>query len=178
MEHELIFQRLWNYALRLLGRRDYSETEMRKKIERKFSLLQKAGAFNESVDASTPGDEPDVMLLRASLTQRILTRLKELNLVNDEKFARNFLITRLELNQKGEYLLRMELKKNGIPREVFDAVWQKVAVPDEELAQRILKGKSRILGRLKPEKRKQKIMQLLASRGIKPSVIFELLEKV
>lgn len=144
------YTRLLNYAFRLLSRRDYSEHEIQKKLAMKAKMLK----------------------WKESPTEKVLGRLKELRYLDDEKFARQFIANRLEFSPKGKFMLRYELKRKGIPAEVFSKIWEEAGVPDSVLADRILAQKKRSLSRICPEKRRKKIMSLLASRGISTEVIY------
>lgn len=151
------YQTLLNYAFWLLGRRDYSKAEMARKLQlRAMRLKQAKGA--KGAKAAIP---------------QILSRLYKLGYLDDEKFARQWLSGRLAVNPKGKYLLRYELRQKGISRETFEKIWQKIGIKDDILADRILERKKRMLSRLSPQERKRKIMQLLGSRGISPSVIYD-----
>lgn len=132
--------------------------------------------------ANAKKKKPDFMTSLSSdeeeaAIEKTMARLKELNYLDDEKFAKMWLSTRLSVNPKGAFALRIEMQKKGIPKEVFEKVWEEVHVSDEVLAERILEQKKRTFERLDPDKRKRKIMYLLASRGIRPGVVYRFLEK-
>lgn len=75
-----------SYTLWLLGRRDHSEAELRERLQRK-------------------GAEP-------SDIGRIVQRLRELELVDDESFATRWV--RARSRKKGAIAIRHELKRKGV----------------------------------------------------------------
>lgn len=85
-------KKLRNYALYLLARRDHSEFELKQKIESKGYL---------------PED-----------TENILTRLKETGLIDDERFAENYISYRSRRGH-GPNKLRMELKVKGVADSII-----------------------------------------------------------
>lgn len=147
---------LLGYSFWLLSRRDYGEAELTKKFR------QKVKSFGISLEEG-----------ESKITE-VLKRLKELNYLDDEKFVRRFLATRVEGSPRGKYLLKFELKKKGIPEELFEKAWEEGGYSEEILAERLLEQKKRQFARFSGDKRKKKIFSLLASRGFSGDIIYNL----
>lgn len=85
-------ERAWNYLLFILSRRSYTVAELRERLERRGLA---------SVDA-----EP------------LLTRLAELQLVDDANYAELYVNSRREA--RGRLALRRELKRKGVASELVE----------------------------------------------------------
>lgn len=149
---------LLQYAFRLLARRDHGEAEIRKKLQ------YKAKQVYEKVD--------EKMIIQ------VMARLKEFGYLDDEKYTRHFLESKLSVSPQGKFALYSKLRQKGIPRQIFDKWWEAGKFDEQVLAKRLLEQKHRMFARLPEEKRKQKIMTLLASRGFSPDIIYGMLENV
>jgi regulatory protein len=88
--------RAWNAALRLLEARPRTEHEIRDRLRRKEFLP-------EHID-------------------KVIVRLRELELLDDAQFARLWVANRQNLNPRGAQALRQELRAKGVDREVADDV--------------------------------------------------------
>ena len=85
---------IWEYACRVLARREHSVGELRRKIEEKW-----------------PGQ---------SETEEVLLRLVERGLLSDVRFARSFVRSRVARNQ-GPLKIRLELKRRDLDGPDIDA---------------------------------------------------------
>ena len=120
-----------NAAFRYLSFRARSEKELRDNLlEKEFSI--------EEIDAA-------------------VTRLKELNYINDRQFASDFVSSRSRNKPKGKKLLIMELKKKGVTIE-------DVTIDEDELA-KIAMLKKKVF------KDRNQAHRFLYSRGFSTSVI-------
>jgi len=85
-------QRAWGYLLDLLARRDYTEAELRERLHRR-------GLAEADADA-------------------LLTRLAELGLLNDARFAERWVESRR--GSRGRLALRTELRRKGVAAELVE----------------------------------------------------------
>ncbi len=96
----------WNAALRLLAVRPRSEHELRDRLRRK--------AFEpEHIDTT-------------------ITRLRELELIDDAHFAELWISNRQKLRPRGAQALRQELRAKGIDRDTADEVIASSMDADDE----------------------------------------------
>lgn len=100
--------RAWNAALRLLEVRPRTEREIRDRLRRK----------------EVPAEQID----------KVVTRLRELELLNDAQFARLWIANRQNLSPRGAQALRQELRAKGVDRAVADEVISDATDPDSERA--------------------------------------------
>lgn len=136
------------YALWLLERRLRTEHELREKL-----LLHK---------------------YEQSEISEVIAKLKEKKLIDDEQYARHYVLDKSEFARRGRYRISLELKKKGISKEVIDKAVAEID-PDVELeaARSLLKGKERLWGEMDPQKKYQKAMGLLSRRGFSVGMIKE-----
>ena len=147
--HEEKLRRAKDYALLLLSYRARTVKELCDRLKRKKF-------------------EPDII-------DAAINRLKELKLLDDNKFARDYVEDRIKLRHKGKWVVRGELLKLGISKEQIEQALAQA--PDElEPAQELVhKYRSRHAG-LEPEVRKRRLYALLARRGFSPDTIREALK--
>ena len=55
----------------------------------------------------------------------VIKRLRDLNFLNDEEYARSFTRTRQEYKGKSKYFIKYELKQKGIEKKVIDEIGTK-----------------------------------------------------
>lgn len=150
-------KKLISYSYNLLSRRDYSEKQLRDKIN---SRLYRMG-FEQNTEVA---DE-------------VLGSLKEEKYVDDLRYARNFVESRLKI--KGVRLIRLELIKKGISRQVVDEVLSEVNTSDqEEVAIDLLQRKVKSWKGLDEMKMRQRAYGLLGRRGFGGALIRQVVEKV
>ncbi len=127
--------------MRILGIRDHSVTELRDKLTKKF-----------------PDHTEDIEL--------ILTRLAESKIIDDERFATEYLHYLLHTNPKGVLALRQNLRKKGLTEDLISQALARVESQQESLAQEMAERKLRSLPNdLDPRKKQEKIYRFLVSKG-------------
>lgn len=153
------YQRLLQYSFWLLGRKNYSEFEMGQKLMRRGKKLKLA--------------ELEISI------KKIIVRLKELAYLDDGKILDNYFEYRLNNRPVGKFVFMQEMRRRGISREDANAAWEKRNINEKSLALELIEKKKKNLekfSKLASHDRKKKIVQLLASRGFSPDVIWSTLE--
>ncbi|WP_022670897.1 regulatory protein RecX [Hippea alviniae] len=136
------------YALRLLNRRDYTELQLREKLNGK--------GFDKK-------DIEDTILY-----------LKEKNFLNDERFAENYIFFRLK-NGYGKRRIRFELKEKGIKEEIVDRLLED---KEEMIEEYFLKKLKQVENKKNPSKKlfdalyrrgfdKEKIFELINKYNVR-----------
>ena len=113
---------------------------------------------------------------RVELVDAAITRLVELEMLDDEAFARAWIESRDRARPRGEHALRRELQLKGVERTIVDGLLAERAVgggeagdPDEDAARRLLARHARALERVAdPRARRQRAYALLARHGFDP----------
>lgn len=140
------------YALKLIARKRYTQKE----LENKFRVKKM-------------GLECD--------QKKVISRLKALKYINDKEFAKDYIQTRLLINPKGPYLLKLELKLKGVDKQIVDNAIEQANIDELKIALDVLERKKKAISRVEGQKRKEKIMRTLSSRGFKLDTIYKILEK-
>ncbi len=106
-------------------------------------------------------------------------RLKELNYVNDEKYARDFIESRLNTKPVSRRKLTEQLKGHKIDDEIIAAALENVTNDIEISNARAVAEKfARQFEHLEPKERDSRIMKRLFSRGYDFSVIREIMGEI
>ncbi len=140
------------YALRLITRKRYTQKELETKLRGR-----KIGTKKDR--------------------DKVINRLKELSYINDKEFAKDYIQTRLIINPKGENLLKLELRLKGVDRQIIDNAIQSANIDETKVALDVIERKKKSIKRTEGQKRKEKILRLLSSRGFKLETIYKILEK-
>jgi len=128
-------------ALKLLELRPRSERELKQKLRQK--------GFTEKIIFEVVSD------------------LKRVDLINDEKFAESWASSRLNNKPMGKFLLKQELFRKGIKKELIEDVIRK-SFEDEkevELAAKLLEKRKRLFQNLENRKIQKKLSDFLLRRG-------------
>ena len=137
------FQKLLDKAYRILSLRPRSEKEVKDYLAKK---------------KATP-----------KVAQKIIAKLKKLNHLNDQEFARWWVEQRSTFRPRGKFGLVAELRQKGVAKEVIDRVIKKV--DEMSLARKAAQKKIRSYKRLNPREFREKMTAFLARRGFSWSVI-------
>jgi len=149
---ENCYQVLLQYALKLIARKRYTERELNKKL-----VGKKVGDANDIAD--------------------VIARLKELKYIDDGSFAKDYISTRMKISPRGKQMLKMELRMKGVSSSFISEAIEKSDIDEEYMAKKVItKYEKRYVG-LEKNKKKEKIMRLLVSKGFKPDTIYKILDK-
>ncbi len=110
-----------------------------------------------------------------------LAAARELRLLNDDSFAREFAQTRTTMSRHGILRVRHELKAHGVDRQLIDKATKPVASTEVQLeqARAVAAKRARTFAPdLKRETRYRRLAGLLARRGFKPDVVSRVLREV
>lgn len=141
-------------ALRYLNHRSRSEKEIRKRLEKE--------------------EIPEEII------ERVLSFLRDYELVNDEAWSRAYTNDRLRRKLVSSRQLEVELRQKGVNQEIIEKTLQDLS-KEESDDDRALKAAEKRWPRLmkeEPPKRKQKLYSYLASRGFSFEVIKRTYSKV
>ena len=134
-------------ALKLLELRSRSERELKQKLRQK--------GFTEKIIFEVVSD------------------LKKVDLINDEKFAESWASSRLANKPMGKFLLKQELFRKGIKKELVEDVIKK-SFEDEkeiELAAKLLERRTKLFQNLEDRKVQKKLADFLLRRGFSYHIV-------
>ena len=112
--------------------------------------------------------------VHASLYPALLEKLKHLNLLNDEEFARWWVEQRQSFRPKPKRILNIELRTKGIKKEIIEKVLGETKIDEEKMARELLNKKMYKWKALPAREACQKMSQYLAGKGFS----WEMIEKV
>lgn len=95
----------------------------------------------------------------------LFSKLKNFELMDDEKFARWWIETRQEFNPKSKRVLEFELTKKGIEKEIIRKVLNQNVIDEAKIAINLLKKKKIHWDNLLSEKKKLKMVEYLVRNG-------------
>ncbi|MFQ5673582.1 MAG: regulatory protein RecX [Nitrospinales bacterium] len=112
-----------------------------------------------------------------NVTREIIRYLKNLDYINDDRFALNWGKSRVKNKQLGKHRLQRELLAKGVPREKVSRALQTVYshVDEFQLAQSCAEKKMRQCENLDAETRNRRIAQFLQRKGFSGQIIFKIL---
>lgn len=79
------------------------------------------------------------------IIEKIIASLKEKKILNDEAFAKSWVLNRARLKPKGKVLLKIELRQKGITDEIIQRVLSEV---QEEIPDELTQAKNLIVKRM------------------------------
>jgi regulatory protein len=115
-----------------------------------------------------------------SLIEDVVANLERAGELNDERFARLWVESRMHMNPAGDVVLKHELKRNGVSESIIEAVLaEKAEKYDEyELAFSMAKDRFERLKKLDRRKAMKRIYDFLLRRGFKYDNIRRVVENL
>lgn len=140
------------YAFLLLKFRQRSEKELRSRLKRK--------EFDRQVIDNT------------------IRFLKEKKFIDDRRFARSWIKTRIK-RPLGIRRLKVELRLKGVSPDIIEEEMDSISkdYSEQEVVSEIVRVKNESLKNIDPEKSKRRIYSYLLRRGFSPGVIIESLKR-
>ncbi len=146
-------QRAKDQALRYLEIRPHSEQELIRKLRQKRYTMPAISTA--------------------------LAALRGVDLINDERFARQYVETEMRLRPVGKRLLRQKLRQRGIPDAITDPLLEEVFHQHSEvdIARRLAQKFIKRHAQRDAKKQKAALVRFLQSKGFDWEVIQEILEQ-
>ncbi len=110
--------------------------------------------------------------------ESLVAKLNQKGLLNDLEFAKAWVLSRGK--KKGSNLLKAELFKKGISREIVDLVIDEKLLTngEEQVAEKLLEKRLLRLSALPHQEKKQKALEFLVRRGFSYTTAKEVVEKL
>jgi regulatory protein len=148
-----LYESLLRSVYRFVSFRPRSEREIRDFLKKKLIQWKVAGS--------------------ASVVKAI-EKMRDLGYVDDQKFALWWITQRNTFRPKGKLVIRQELLRKGIERDVVDEAMRladKESGGEEKLAQKTIAKKLVLWAKLPRIEQKKKVYTFLAQRGFSSNVI-------
>ena len=106
-----------------------------------------------------------------SMHEKLVEKLKHLELIDDAKFAKWWIDQRANFKPKPKRVLIQELRIKGIGKEIIDEVLGEEVVDEEKMARELIERRAYKWKGLEPRIARQKMSQYLAGKGFGWEVI-------
>jgi regulatory protein len=126
-------------ALKILSFRRRTEKQVKEKLQKK--------GFDEKTIKAT------------------IDKLKEFDLINDLEFATSWIKDRLSFKPRGKKLLKQELWKKGIKKEIIEQVTEELCQDEDKSALELLEKINKRYKDLEPKVAKRRMFSFLLRRG-------------
>lgn len=148
---------LWNRILRYVGKRERCEKEVRDYIQRKIS--------NSKIQI--PKTE----------IEEIVEKLKNLDLVNEERFAKAYIHDSYELQHKGKNRIRYELTSKRVSELTINKYLDEINEEDEkQQALKFAEKKYEFMKKLPFLTVKRRLYGQLVRRGYQPQIALKTID--
>ncbi|MDD5495723.1 MAG: regulatory protein RecX [Candidatus Omnitrophica bacterium] len=110
----------------------------------------------------------------------VITGLVRLGEIDDAKFAKFWVDSRMRLNPAGDVVLRHELKEKGVSAPIIDSTLEarKAAYDDREVALNMAREKFERLRKLDKRKATKRLYDFLIRRGFEFDIVRSVVEEV
>ncbi len=142
------FEKFYDKALRFLSYRPRSEKEVKENLQKK-SFGRRSGPSESTIEL-------------------IIKKLREQKFLNDREFTRWWIEQRTLVKPTGRRLIKFELKRKGIDKELIDEIFDELEniVQDElEMARKLVQRKINKYKGLDRQKIYQRLGGFLSRRG-------------
>jgi len=158
-EKDPLLAKFHNWSLKYLEIRPRSEKEIRDYLKIKIERGIKKGWLQIGDQMSYAGGQISIGIF----IDRVIEKLKKVNLVNDTDFAKLWVESRSR--SRSVRILKGELFKKGINKEIVDQVFSDAALSDENLLQKVAAKTVAKYKSLPPREARQKLIAFLMRRG-------------
>jgi regulatory protein len=104
----------------------------------------------------------------------LFSKLKNYELIDDEKFAKWWVEVRQEFSPKSERILKYELKRKGIKNEIIEKILEDTVIDEKKIAKNLLDKRKNHWQNVDKKKKSQKMLEYLVRKGFD----FEIAKKV
>ena len=112
-----------------------------------------------------------------SMWEELFEKLKHFELLDDAKFAKWWVDQRLAFKKISGKVLKLELFKKGIDKEIIENVLEETPIDEEKMARELLVKRAYKWKDLPDREAKQKKFQYLAGKGFNYEVVEKILSE-
>jgi regulatory protein len=153
---------LWNRVLGFISKRERCEKEVLEYLRR---LIEK---YNVGVSHGKPLQ-----------IDEIISKLKSLDFLNKERFTKAYVHDSINLQQKGKFRIKQELKNKGIKEEIIDKFLNEIGKGSEEKrALEFAKKRYALMKNLPILTVKRRLFGQLLRRGFGQNVAMTAIDKI
>lgn len=171
------YEKLIQYALRIISKKRYTSFEMEKKLKLFAAKQEKIAQRNDEEDLEEGiahlSKISNEKLLFDSDIEKVLERLKELKYLNDSGYAEDYIADKIRFRPRGKFLLARELKLKGLDSDLIKNALEKQNIDESGIAAQALERKMRQWQNLPLQKQRERAYRFLASKGFEPDAIYK-----
>ncbi len=159
------------------------ESEVGKLMERMYGLFNIRQRWEKEVrdylkNLSFKRKVKDKEEISDIVIESLIEKLKQKRLLNDEDFAKAWIVARRRSKKKGKIALKSELYQKGIDREIVDKILEEsTPEAEEQLARQAVEKKWKTFSTLPYPERKKKAYEFLMRRGFEYEIVKSVVEK-
>ena len=113
------------------------------------------------------------------VVEATISKLKETRLIDDLKYAENFVSYQNRISPRGARYLKLRLIQKGVDAEIAEQVTLGITSDHEfELASQVSAKRLPQLDRFEPQQRKLKLARYLAARGFAGEIIYKVIGSI
>lgn len=168
------FEKFYNKALRFLSYRPRSEKEVRDRLiwfakrNKKIATAETQNKTETQKFGASENFSVSVIAREISIINKVIQKLKEQKLINDEEFAKWWIEQRTQFKPRSLKLIKIELKQKGVADEIIEyqisnSKYQ--IMNDLERAKRLIEKRIERFRNLSKQEIYQKLGSYLARRG-------------
>ena len=107
------------------------------------------------------------------VADKILDEMEEKGYIDDQRYAENFVESKMRYEKLGAFAIKQKLSLKGIPKDIIDEVTSNIEVEEqEENAMELARKRIYPTRNMEPQKRLQNIAAYLVRRGYNGGVAF------
>lgn len=150
------YQQAIDYCFRLLAKKNYSEKEIRDRVE-KYLKKREVKEF-------------------AEIIEKAINRLKELQYIDDDKLVEHFANYRIKFNPCGKRQMAILLKQKGVDEVRITKGLDRVEIDEIEMATAVAEKRKNKWLDSENQINRQKLYGLLARRGFNLDTIYKVID--
>jgi len=109
---------------------------------------------------------------------KVISFLKDKNIIDDLRFARLWVESRMRAKPKGDMALERELRQKGISAAIIEKVLSEKQENEGAVCRRLARKKMEALEKLPREKARKKLFDFLARRGFNFEIIEDVMREI
>lgn len=125
---------LFKCALAYFKQRSRTEVEVRRYLERKVRIILQEGSKSSTERRKSSSHQ--------EIISRILLKLREMDLLNDKRFIKQYVDDKSMLRPLGSFRLKQEMIRKGLSESAVRAYFTQTPIDEKSLIVDILKRKS------------------------------------
>lgn len=171
------YEKLIQYALRIIAKKRYTSFEMEKKLKlfeaKQGKIAQRKLEEDLEEGLECLNEVASTKSLPNADIGKVLDRLKELQYLNDSGYAEDYIADRIRFRPRGKFLLARELKNKGLDSDLIQKALEKQTIDESEIAAKAMERRLKQWQDLPLQKQRERAFRFLASRGFDQDTIYK-----